>query len=81
MDCSLSRFSLSILTDVDIKKAPLDASLFPGIPSNAQVHQGFRDTHRATASTILLEVKNLINSKGATSVIAVSCPGYIYGLA
>ena len=74
MDSSSLRLSLSILTDLNIKKAPLDASLFPGVPSNVEVHEGFRDAHGATASTILAEVKNLINSKGAHSVMAVSFP-------
>ncbi|KAF9644679.1 alpha/beta-hydrolase [Thelephora ganbajun] len=62
---------LSVLTDLNINKVSLDTSLFPGAPSDAQVHQGFRDAHQATANIILAEVENLINSNGATSVIAV----------
>ncbi|KAF9785804.1 alpha/beta-hydrolase [Thelephora terrestris] len=62
---------LSLLIDADINKASLDASLFPGVPSDAQVHQGFRDSHQATASIILSELNNLIGSKGTTSVIVV----------
>ena len=50
----------------------LSSSLFPGVPGGALVHNGFRDAHSATASTILAQVQNLISSKGATSVVAVS---------
>jgi len=74
-DPSLPPFSLGIITDLKINKVSLDTSLFPGAPNDARVHQGFRDAHMATASTILTEVNNLINSKGATSVITVSFPG------
>jgi hypothetical protein len=69
-----SSFSYAVLTDLTISKVSLDTSLFPGAPSDAKVHQGFRDQHRVTSNTILTEVKNLISSKGATSVIAVSFP-------
>lgn len=48
------------------------SSLFPGVPSDVLVHSGFRDTHSATARAILAEVENLISSKNATSVVAVS---------
>ena len=66
--------SLSVLMDLNINEVWLSASLFPAAPSNARVHRGSRDARRVTASTILTEVK-LINSKGGTSVIAVSFPG------
>lgn len=74
-DPSVPPFSLAIITDLKINKVSLDTSLFPGAPSDARVHRGFRDAHMATASTILTEVNNLISSKGATSVITVSFPG------
>ena len=76
----LFRSSLSVLTDLNINKASLDTSLFPGAPSDAQVHQGFRDAHKATANTILGEVTDLISSSGATSVVVVSLPsGFLVG--
>lgn len=50
----------------------LDSNLFPGLPGDVLVHSGFRDAHSATAPAILAEVKNLISSKGATSVVIVS---------
>ncbi|GLB37517.1 putative alpha beta-hydrolase [Lyophyllum shimeji] len=40
---------LSVLTDANIVKGSLDKKLFPGIPSNVQVHSGFRDAHARTA--------------------------------
>ena len=52
------------------------SSLFPGLPSNVLVHSGFADQHAKTATTILTEVKRLISSKGATSVILVCCPSF-----
>ena len=50
----------------------LSSSLFPGVPGDVLVHNGFRDAHSATASPILTEVTNLISSKGATNVVTVS---------
>jgi len=71
--------SLSVLTDLNINKASLDTSLFPGAPSNALVHQGFRDAHKATANNILAEVRDLLNSNGATSVVVVSLANGLLG--
>lgn len=48
------------------------SGLFPGVPGNVFVHNGFRDTHSVTAPAILAEVKDLIRSRNATSVVAVS---------
>ncbi|KAF9785227.1 Alpha/Beta hydrolase protein [Thelephora terrestris] len=62
---------LSILIDLDIDQVPLSSSLFPGVPGGVLVHEGFRDAHSATAPAILAQVKNLIATKGATSVVAV----------
>ncbi|KAH9924679.1 alpha/beta-hydrolase [Epithele typhae] len=63
--------ALSDLTDVDLFLAPLDATLFPGIPSSAEVHEGFANEHAIEASAILAETKSLLSSKGATTVITV----------
>ena len=54
----------------------LSSTLFPGVPGDVLVHNGFRDAHNATASSILAEVKNLISQNGATSVAAVSPNNY-----
>lgn len=64
--------SLSDLVDMQIGQVPLSSNLFPGVPGNVMVHQGFRDAHSATAPTILAQVKSLISTKGATNVVAVS---------
>ncbi|GJE98300.1 lipase [Phanerochaete sordida] len=62
---------LSDLTDADIFMTTLDPTLFPGISSSVEAHEGFVSEHALTASTILAETKRLISSKGATQVILV----------
>jgi len=71
-----SSSSLSILTDVNIVKEPLNATLFPGIPSTVQVHDGFRDEHALTALQILEEVKRLMTVHNTQTVTCV-CRSYI----
>jgi hypothetical protein len=39
------RPSIPVLTDVDLFLTKLDQSLFPGIPSSVEVHDGFKDSH------------------------------------
>jgi hypothetical protein len=56
------------------------SGLFPGVPGDVLVHNGFRDAHSATAPAILAEVKNLISSKGATSVVTVSLESDPFGV-
>ncbi|CUA74267.1 Lipase [Rhizoctonia solani] len=50
---------------------PLDSTLFPGVPSNVQVHSGFRNAQASTASAVLAAVKKVIADKGATKVTTV----------
>ena len=76
---SLITLSLSILTDLEIGQVPLSSSLFPGVPGGVLVHEGFRDAHSATAPAILAQVKNLIATKGATSVVVVSSDSLHFG--
>lgn len=64
--------SLSDLTDVNFFLQDLDKSLFPGTTSAIQAHGGFLEAHADTAATVLAEVKRLISTKGATTVITVS---------
>jgi len=59
------------LTDVDILMANPDPTLFPGLSSSIEVHQGFADEHAKTATTILAEVKRLLSQYGANSVTLV----------
>ncbi|KAJ3802954.1 alpha/beta-hydrolase, partial [Lentinula aff. detonsa] len=61
----------SDLTDVEVLLGSLDSSLFPGISSSVQVHDGFRDEHAKTATAILAEVKALMTSKNTKNVVAV----------
>ncbi|KAI9058382.1 alpha/beta-hydrolase [Trametes sanguinea] len=61
----------SDLTDINFFLDDLDTSLFPGMTSAIQVHNGFAAEHAKTASTILTEVKRLISQKGAKQVITI----------
>lgn len=38
-------FRLADLTDLDLFLQGLDPTLFPGLPSSIQVHQGFANEH------------------------------------
>ncbi|KAJ3988503.1 Alpha/Beta hydrolase protein [Lentinula detonsa] len=67
----LPHSSESDLTDVEVLLGSLDSSLFPGISSSVQVHDGFRDEHAKTATAILAEVKALMTSKNTKNVVAV----------
>ena len=63
---------LADLTDLNIGLKGLDSTFFPGVSSDVQVHGGFADEHAQTASTILAEVKKLLSSSGASTVVTVS---------
>ncbi|KAL9711964.1 hypothetical protein Ac2012v2_005038 [Leucoagaricus gongylophorus] len=67
---------LSILTDVNIVKDSLNTTLFPGVPSNVEVHDGFRNEHALTASQILEEVRKLMTVHTTQSV---TCIGHSLG--
>ncbi|PFH47693.1 hypothetical protein AMATHDRAFT_197673 [Amanita thiersii Skay4041] len=62
---------LSLLTDANILMGSLDPSLFPGISSDAQVHEGFRDAHAKTASNVLSEVKKLMSAHSTNKITLV----------
>ncbi|KAI0269945.1 alpha/beta-hydrolase [Gloeopeniophorella convolvens] len=59
------------LTDLNVDKGKLDNTLFPGVPSGVEVHGGFSDEHKKTATQILTEVKKLMAQHSATKVILV----------
>ncbi|KAH9849002.1 alpha/beta-hydrolase [Lenzites betulinus] len=61
----------SDLTDINIILTTLDKTLFPGVPSGVQVHEGFASEHAKTAAPILTMVQSLIKSAGATNVFTV----------
>jgi len=62
---------MSVLTDIEVLRGPLDANLFPGTPSNVAVHTGFRDEHAKTANIIFPEVQRLLAEKGSSKVITI----------
>lgn len=62
---------MSDLTDVDIFMGNLDSTLFPGVSSSVQVHEGFRNEHAKTALQILSEVKRLMSVKNTKNVAVV----------
>lgn len=76
----LSSPSVSDLTDVDIIMDTLDPTLFPGVPSTVEAHEGFLNEHALTATTILAEVKSLMTSKNTNSVTVVRTYKSIYTL-
>ncbi|KAI0258702.1 alpha/beta-hydrolase [Gloeopeniophorella convolvens] len=59
---------LADLTDVDFFLANLDSTLFPGLSSSIQVHNGFAAEQAKTATTILSAVETLLSQHGSTSV-------------
>ncbi|KAL1746149.1 Alpha/Beta hydrolase protein [Schizophyllum fasciatum] len=61
----------SILTDADFPQDPLDTALFPGVPSSARVHGGFRDAHADTASTVLDAVRSVMSAQNTKSITTV----------
>jgi predicted lipase len=64
-----SSLSLADLTDGDLILGPLDSTLFPGLSSSIQVHQGFANEHAKTAQTILAAVLTLLSQHSGSSVV------------
>ncbi|KAH9043989.1 lipase class 3 family protein [Lactarius hengduanensis] len=62
---------LPIITDLNLLRAPLDASLFPGIPSSVEAHDGFASQQARTASAILSAVQQTLSVHGTSSVTVV----------
>lgn len=62
---------LADLTDINFFLEPLDPSLFQGIPSGVQVHNGFAREQASTASGILSAVQNTLSTTGLSSVTVV----------
>ncbi|KAH9970959.1 Alpha/Beta hydrolase protein [Lactifluus volemus] len=59
------------LTDLDFFLEPLNPSLFPGIPSSVQAHNGFAREHARTAPGILSAVQQTLSAHGGSSVTVV----------
>ncbi|KAH9055743.1 lipase class 3 family protein [Lactarius vividus] len=62
---------LPILTDINLLREPLDSSLFPGVPSSVEVHDGFASEQARTASAILSAVQQTLSAHSASSVTVV----------
>ncbi|KAH9926973.1 Alpha/Beta hydrolase protein [Fomitopsis serialis] len=61
---------LPLLTDGDAVLTNLNSSLFPGVSSDIEVHQGFADSQSSTASDVLSAVQTTM-SKYSTNNIAI----------
>jgi hypothetical protein len=62
---------VSVLTDGNVLVDPLDQALFPGIPGDVQVHDGFRNEQALTAAPILEEVKKLMAAHSTNTITTV----------
>ncbi|PFH50220.1 hypothetical protein AMATHDRAFT_193502 [Amanita thiersii Skay4041] len=61
----------AIATDANAFLTSLDPTLFPGVSSSVEVHNGFADEHAKTANQILSAVRTAISQHGATRVTIV----------
>lgn len=62
---------LPLLTDANFFLSSLDSSLFPGIPSDTEVHSGFKDAQASTAADVLAAVQTALSKHGATTITLV----------
>lgn len=69
---------LPVLTDLNFILAPLDKTLFPGVPRNILVHDGFRRQQQRTSSRILAAVESTLAAHPGASV---TCTGHSLGAA
>ncbi len=54
--------------DVDIVRKPLDPTLFPGLSSKIEAHEGFLGTHSRSATGVLASVSAVMTDTGSTIV-------------
>ncbi|KAI9458354.1 lipase [Lactarius psammicola] len=59
------------LTDANFSLKPLDPSLFPGVPSSVEAHNGFASEQASTAPAILSAVQQTLSAHGGASVTVV----------
>jgi len=62
---------LSLVTDSNFFLVPLDSTLFPGLSSSIEVHNGFAAEQAKTATDVLAAVQTAISKFGATQVTLV----------
>jgi hypothetical protein len=67
-----SFISLSDLTDADFFLEDFNSTLFPGLPSGIQGHNGFLAEQAITAEEILSEVQSLLSQYDSSLVYTVS---------
>ncbi|KAG9104248.1 hypothetical protein FRC06_004232 [Ceratobasidium sp. 370] len=61
----------SVLNDAEISKSNLDSTLFPGVSSAVEAHDGFQGAHADSAVPILAAVKKALADHSGTKVLAV----------
>lgn len=59
---------LSLLTDANIVRSPLDSTLFPGLSSDITVHDGFAAAQSNSAAAILSAVQSGLSRYGGSHV-------------
>ncbi|KAI5987112.1 Alpha/Beta hydrolase protein [Pisolithus albus] len=62
---------LPLVIDADFFLTPLDSSLFPGISSDIEVHNGFMNAQASTATEVLAAVQTTMSKYGTTTVTVV----------
>lgn len=62
---------MPLITDADFFLTSLDSTLFPGISSDIEVHNGFLDAQTSTATDVLAAVESTMSTYGTTSVTMV----------
>ncbi|KAL0961293.1 hypothetical protein HGRIS_006253 [Hohenbuehelia grisea] len=72
----------SILTDLKMNRKRLNQTMFPGVPEDVTVHDGFRLVHEKTAQEILAEVKRLrdVNQSRKVALVGHSLGGALSAL-
>jgi len=60
---------LPLVTDVDFFLKPLNSTLFPGLSSDIQVHNGFADEQEKTADEVLAAVKKTMAAHPTNKVV------------
>ncbi|KAF7798692.1 hypothetical protein EIP86_009916 [Pleurotus ostreatoroseus] len=61
----------ALLTDGDVSLTNLDSTLFPGISSSVEVHEGFAGEQSKTAQQVLSAVQTALAQNGASHVTMV----------
>jgi len=60
-----------LITDADFFLEKLDTTLFPGLSSSIEVHNGFAAEHAKTATSVLAAVKTAMQQSGLNKVTVV----------